>query len=171
MSRITVVRANKTVAPKGYTVVELAYKTDEGKTKGMKLFGFGTQKANSEVAAAAQPGDVLEAVFQQNDKGYWEFASLRSTGEKAAVATGSEPEVGSGKLGSVSSPAKGNWETSDERAARQVYIIRQSSLSTAVAFYDVNKVKPSVEDVVTTAKQFADFVLKGTTVTVSGDVA
>jgi hypothetical protein len=166
MPQITVLKANKTKPEgKNYTVVELAYKTEDGKTKGMKLFGFGAQKENAEVAANAQPGDVLDAVFQQNQKGYWEFASLKSTGNKVAE-TG--PQVNSTTV----STSKGSWETSEERAARQVMIVRQSSLSTAVAFLEAAKVKPGVADVIEAAKEFESYVLGNEKKkTPTGDVA
>ena len=48
-----------------------------------------------------------------------------------------------------------NYETKEERAARQVYIIRQSSLSTAVELLGQGK---SVADVIATAKQFEAYV-------------
>lgn len=166
MSKITVLRSTKTIQDgKGgstYPVVELAYKTDDGKTKGMKIFGFGNQKENAMVAGNAKPGDVLEAVFQQNAKGYWEFASLKATGETAAKA---EPVSADKSQGSA---ARSNWETSEERAARQVLIVRQSSLSTAVAL----KPKASVDEVIDVAKKFEEYVMTGklSSIEQTGDV-
>lgn len=150
MSKITVLKSTRTKADKGYPIVELAYKTEDGKTKGMKIFGFGAQKDNSEVAGNAKVGDVLEAQFQQNAKGFWEFGSLRSTGETAALSSTS--------VSAASVPAsggKGNWETSEERAARQVYIVRQSSVSSAIAL----KPKASVSEVIEVAREFEAFVM------------
>jgi hypothetical protein len=151
--RITVLRSNQTKPEgKNYTVVELAYKTDDGKTKGMKIFGFGPQAENAKVAANAKSGDILEANFQQNAKGYWEFSSLKATGETSQVAQSATPTTG---VTATASRSGGNWETSEERAKRQVMIVRQSSLSTAVAL----KPKASVEEVIDVAKQFEAYVL------------
>lgn len=158
MSKITVVRVNKTVAPKGYEIVELVYKTDEGKVKQMKMFGF-LKKDLFAVAANSKQGDVLEASFQQSDKGYWEFGSLKATGETTTLDVSNPSTVGSATLGGVSGSTKGNWETSEERANRQVLIVRQSSLSNAVAYFEAAKQKPSVEDVVSVATQFETYVL------------
>lgn len=158
MSKITVLKSTKTTAEKGYPIVELAYKTEDGKTKGMKIFGFGQQKANADVAGSSKPGDVLEATFQQNQKGFWEFKTLSATGASETVAVSADKPT-----------AKGNWETSDERAARQVLIVRQSSLSTAVSFAEVSKTKPSVEEVIEIAKKFEAYVM-GQKVTQTGDV-
>ena len=155
MSKITVIRSTKSVAEKGYPIVELAYKTEDGKTKGMKIFGFGNQKEVSEVAGAAQAGDVLEASFRQNQKGYWEFSDLKNTGEKAEKATASSGSTGNANA----NVSRGNWETSEERAARQVMIVRQSSLSTAQAFLEASKVKHVCQDVIEVAKAFEAYVL------------
>lgn len=160
MSKITVIRSVKTVAEKGYPVVELAYKTDDGKTKGMKIFGFGEQKANAQVAGDAQQGDVLEAEFEQNAKGYWQFRSLKATGEKATTAgtgvSGSTPTEGRSSGSTYAAgQSKGNWETSEERAARQVMIVRQSSLSTAASL----RPKGSAAEVISLAKEFEAFVM------------
>lgn len=164
MSRITVLRSTASKADKGYTIVELAYKTEDGKTKGMKIFGFGPQKEVAEVAKAAKAGEVLEAVFQQNQKGYWEFASLKSTGE----VVGASVPTGGGSTGGAS---RSNWETSEERAARQVLIVRQSSLSTAVNFCEVAKIKPNVDDVIGYAKMFEDYVMgKAESKQLTGDI-
>lgn len=135
-----------------YKVVELGYKTEEGKVKGMRIMPFGSQKAVFDVAAQAEKGDVLNASFQQNDKGFWEFGSLEVTGEKVSEAQPASSTGGSTAKG-------GNWETKEERAARQVLIVRQSSASTAVAFVEATKLKASIEDVIKLAKEIEAYVL------------
>lgn len=163
MSKITVLKSTKTMAEKGYPIVELAYKTEDGKTKGMKIFGFGQQKANADVAGSSKPGDVLEATFQQNQKGFWEFKSLAATGETSnAVSSGT-----GGTTGGSTGNARTSWETSEERAARQVLIVRQSSIASAVAL----KPKGSVDEVLEVAKAFEAYVMgKEQKVTQTGDV-
>ena len=148
MSLITIIRVNKTKADKGYDVIEMAYKTEDGKTKGMKVFPFGDQKEVAAVAAAAKPGDVLEAVFKQNEKGFWNFGSLKATSEKPAD-----------KPAAVAS--RGTWETPEERKERQGFIVRQSSLSNAIAFCEAAKIKPTVSEVVDIACDFEEFVMTG----------
>ena len=156
MAKITVLK-QEVVTPTGkqYQVCELGYKTDEGKVKAMKIFGFGNQKAVFDVASKAQPGDVIEAQFVQNEKGYWQFSSLVPTGIKEAT-TAPTSQV------QTSSPNRGNWETSEERAARQVMIVRQSSLSTAVSLIAARSPKGATEDandVIDVAKRFEHYVL------------
>lgn len=149
MPQITVLKSGvSTPAGKKYEVCEMGYKTDDGKVKSMRIFGFGQWLPIFDVARNTSPGDVMEASFRQNDKGYWEFATLVPTGQKASVAAAAP-----------AAPAKGNWETSDERAQRQVMIVRQSSLSTAVAMFEANKAKATPEDVIKVASQFEAFVM------------
>ncbi len=150
MSKITVIKVNKTQAPKGYSIVELAYKTEEGQTKGMRIFPFGDQKEVSEVAGNAKQGDVLEASFRKNAKGYWEFGSLKATGEQVAQAV---------TANSTGGRTTGYWgETAEERAAKQGKISKQAVLNTAVAYFEVVKGKPTVEQVIEVAQQLLDYV-------------
>lgn len=149
--QITVIRSTASVpAGKNYTLVELAYKTDDGKTKGMKIFGFGDQEAVASAFKDAAAGDVFDVEFEQNNKGYWQFRSAKNTGVKAVEsAKGEKPAT----------TVKGNWETTEERAARQVLIVRQSSLSSAVEFLvNAGGKAPTKETVVEVAKYFESYV-------------
>ena len=151
IKQITVIRSTSSVpAGKNYTLVELAYKTDDGKTKGMKIFGFGEQEAVANVFKNAQAGEVYEVEFEQNSKGYWQFREAKNTGVKAVEgAKGEKPAT----------PVKGNWETTEERAARQVLIVRQSSLSSAVDFLvNAGGKAPTKETIVEVAKYFEGYV-------------
>ena len=162
-TRINVLKSDVTVpAGKKYQVCELGYRTEDGKIKGMRIFGFGPMKTVFDVASKAVKDDILAADFRQNDKGYWEFASLSSTGEKAASAatptSAQQPVVAS---------RTGNWETTDERAARQVMIVRQSSISNAInaiprpdTFDEVD-----IAEIIQIAKMFEAYVLDKPVVT------
>jgi len=151
--QITVIRSTLSKAPKGYPIIELAYKSDDGKTKGMKILGFGTQKAIVDTLTGLETGTVLDVEFEQNDRGYWQFRSVKSTGKKEDVAAAVDaPKAKSGS----------NWETTEERAARQVMIVRQSSLGHAVAYLTALEPKgltKSPNDVVDVARVFETYVL------------
>lgn len=148
MAKITVLKIDITKAPKGYNVAEVAYKTIEGQTKGMKVLDF-VQKEVFATLKDCQAGDVLEASFEKNQKGYWQFAHVEKTGERGDASTPAQKA-------DPKAPAKGNWETTEERAARQVLIVRQSCLSTAVDFLGGKKV--TEEDVIKTAQKFEAYV-------------
>lgn len=156
--KITVIRVTKTEQEGKFgkfPVVDLAYKTDDDKTKGMKIFGYGPNKEVAIVAGASQQGDILEAEFHQNAKGFWEFASLKNTGEKSVPAGEQASNKGTtSSVGSVGT-TRSNWETPEERAARQVMIVRQSSLSTAAGL----RPKGSASEVISLAKEFEAFVM------------
>ena len=150
--KIVVLKAEVTTAPKGYKVAEIAYKTDDGKTKGMKVLDF-VQKDIFATLKDVKAGDVLNADFEKNAKGFWQFASISKTGDRSDVTAASPPV-------SEATKSKGNWETSEERAARQVMIVRQSSLAQAVNYSDLIKnTKADLEDIVAIAKVFEAYVL------------
>ena len=162
MEKLTILK-QETITPPGknYKVCELGYRTEEGKVKAMKIFGFGPQKEVFDVATKVSPGDIVEAQFSQNDKGYWQFHKLTPTGAKEAtdksVAVPSAPTT------------RGNWETPEERAARQVMIVRQSSISNAIAFLVALEPKgtstKTADEVIEVAKRFEHYVLGKPTVT------
>lgn len=150
MTQITVLKSETTTpAGKTYQVCELGYRTYDGKTKGMRILGITKNKAIFDVAIKAVVGDVLDAQFVQNDKGFWEFGRLVATGEKQATTAVSN---------SNASAPRGNWETPEERAAKQDFIIRQSSISSAISFFEGAKARPAVEDVLKVADQFRNYV-------------
>lgn len=147
---------------KKYFTIEVSYKQD-GKIAGKKLMSF----LHPEVYATlkdAKRGEVYDVVSEKNDKGYWEWISVTKGGSVNV------PENVSGSVVSTqrdfkkeSTTVKSNYETKEERAARQVMIVRQSSLSTAVASLAVagkNAVDP--DKVIEVAKKFEDYVLGGT---------
>ena len=150
MTLITVLKNEVTTPPgKTYQVCELGYRTDDGKTKGMRIFNIVKNRAIFEAASNAKVGDVLEAQFQQSEKGFWEFGRLAATGEKQATTA----------VSNSNAPApRGNWETSEERAAKQDFIIRQSSISSAISFFEGAKARPAVEDILKVADQFRNYV-------------
>lgn len=145
-----------------YQVIELAYKNKsfQDKLEGKKVMSF----TNKDVFAAlqkAQFGDVFEISRVKNDKGFWDWTAASTGGSVPAQSTGgtspmaSNNNAASVKTGTVT--PKSNYETAEERAARQVLIVRQSSISSAVEFGAYNKLK-SAEEILAIAQQFEDYV-------------
>lgn len=160
--KITILKSEVTRAPKGYNVAEIAYKTDDGKTKGMKVLDF-LQKDIFATLKDTKPGDVLSADFEKNAKGFWQFAQVVKTGETASVSSPA-PAAPAAKSG-------GNWETAEERAARQVMIVRQSSLSNAIALCEVNKnTKVTPDNIIDIAQRFESYVLGKDTPQATGEI-
>lgn len=128
--------------------LEVAYKNEQGQPQLKKLISF----SNPNVYKAAKTwvkGDVVNVTTVKNEKtGYWDWVGLEGDGAVAQQQEAKETKPTTRVTGS-------NYETKEERAARQVYIIRQSSLSTAVELLGQGK---SVEEVINVAKQFESYV-------------
>lgn len=161
---ITILNVAVTTVPtaKGsYQVADVAFKNNTygGKVEGKKVMSFGASKDAFSTLSAAQPGSTYEVNTNKNDKGYIDWLSLTIAG--AAVAA--QPNASSGQgnrpnAGVTTPPARGNFETSEERAQRQVSIVRQSSLSNAIATLSVGAKKLEPADVIRTAKEYEAFV-------------
>ena len=83
---------------------------------------------------------------------FWNVKSIvpSSTTNDAGKHSGAVQET---KTAPISSP-KSTYETSEERAKKQIYIVRQSSISSAIALYP----KAKNEQILETAKLFEDYV-------------
>lgn len=137
-------------AGKPFQSAEVAYKNlDQGKVESKNI----TQYSDVfKQVAEAQTGLVYDVTNVKDDNGYWQWTSFKQgvPGEQAPAAA------------SKATPApKSTYETPEERAKRQVYIIKQSSLSSAIALLSVGaKSPPTVEQVKLVAQQLVDFVFE-----------
>jgi hypothetical protein len=139
--------------------LDIAYKnlTFQGKVEGKKLFGFGGNTSSYKVLQGAKPGEVYDISVTKNDAGYndWTAATLSTGG--ASTAT---PVTGGSINSQKATPSpKSTYETPEERALRQIYIVRQSSLSTAANILTTGvKSPPSPDSVIDLAKEFENYV-------------
>lgn len=138
-----------------YQVIDLAYKNKsfQDKLEGKKVMSF----TNKDVFAALQKssfGEIFEVSRVKNDKGFWDWVAV-STGGANTVPAQTEQVAAPARTGTVT--PKSNYETSEERAARQVLIVKQSSISSAVELAVANKVKDP-QEVIAIARQFYDYV-------------
>lgn len=101
-------------------------------------------------------GQEVEVTVEKNDAGYNQWTAIGSPGNSTSS---SAPVVA--PASSSAPPARGGYsgETPAERASRQVYIVKQSSLANAIALSEANKAKSSPEEVIAVAQQFTDWVL------------
>lgn len=99
-------------------------------------------------------GQEVEVEIQKNDAGYNQWVSIGGIGAgstpSAAPATASAP--------AATRVTGSNYETPAERAARQVYIVKQSSLANALTYFELTKGKPTADEVTSLAQQFTDWV-------------
>ena len=152
---INVQSTTKPTAKGSYVMLDVAFKRlDTGKIEGKKIMSF----TNKEVFAAlskATNGQQFTITTEKNaETGYWDWTAVSAGGGAEAQA----PAKGASAAG-FSSP-KSNYETPEERAARQVLIVRQSSLSSAIELLANEKKPPTVEEVLRTADIFTNWVFQ-----------
>lgn len=140
-----------------YQMVEVAYKnlTFQGKVEAKKLMPFGANKSAFEVLALAKPTEVFEVEVSKNQQGYNDWVKVTKGTAQGTTVSSSEPVRTAGGT----TATKGGWETPEERAKRQIYIVRQSSLSSAIATLTVarkSEVKP--QEVIDLARAYESFV-------------
>jgi hypothetical protein len=158
LSNQVTTQTNKSGKP--MQVLEVAYKnlTFQGKVESKKLFDFGVQADTFKELVVAKPSAVYEVEVVKNQAGYNDWVKVTKGVQNVTVEGGTMTPRGASS-GAATAPAKGGWETPEERAKKQIYIIRQSSLSTAVAALSVgSKVHPTVKDIIEYAKQFESYV-------------
>lgn len=159
---IEVLSTNVTTHPtaKGsYQMCELAYKNKSygDKVEGKKIMSF-AEKTAFETLKNATTGQVFTIGRQKDEKGYWKWTEI-SQGTGNTAATNMETTTTT-PISSPQKTPKSTYETPEERAARQVMIVRQSSISSAVALAAANnKTKVTPEEVIETAKLFESYVM------------
>ena len=132
---------------RSYQSIEVTYKNDQGQVANKKLMSFSNPSVFNHIKGLAK-GDSLNVQTEKDANGYWQWTGIGGDNAVATETKQATPAPGGRVTGS-------NYETKEERAARQVYIIRQSSLSTAVELLGQGK---SVADVIATAKEFEAYV-------------
>lgn len=144
-----------------YQAAEIAYKnnTFQGKVEGKKLMSFGAGAETFKVLSIATSGATFEIDVVKNDKGFNDW--VKATPAIAGAAPTSAPvDPSQGMAASKSATqVRSTYETPEERAAKQVYIVRQSSVSNAVAILSVGaKAAPDVNKVLEVARQLENYV-------------
>jgi len=136
-----------------------------GKPDGKKLVDIYAKSVWPQLLAAKE-GEVYEVEREKNAKGYWEWKSVTLS---AAAATDAAPQTATSPTTSAARPANavgkatervGSWETPEERAVRQIYIVRQSSITAALKFTENDK-NQNIKSVLDVARQFEDYVFGG----------
>ncbi len=148
-------------AGKPYQVAVVEYRDDSGKLQERNIMPFGSQKNAFDSLSGITPG-TYSITMEKNDQGYWDWVGVGAPNTEASTPA---------RASSTPTP-RNTYETPEERALRQKFIIRQSSLTNAIALYELDKKKtPTVQDVIQVAKQFEDFVFGKETQGVGGPEA
>ena len=138
-----------TKSGKSYDLYTVTFRNlTNDKVESKKVLPFGSREVFSAVAKLAEDGfDKAQAYAisrTKGDAGYWEWTDIsRQDGEmKPQVQSANKPQ----------------YETADERAQRQVWIIRQSSIAAAANLFQG---AGDQEAVLKAAEAFEKFVLRG----------
>jgi hypothetical protein len=141
-----------------YQQLEVAYKnlTFNGKVESKKLMSFGANAEAFKALVTAPVTSVWDVEVLKNDKGYNDWIKVTKGSPTATTA-----ETPSTKVTAAPATQKGGWETPEERAKKQIYIVRQSSVSAAVNALSVgSKTQPKVEEVIAYARELEKFVFE-----------
>lgn len=141
----------KVESVKSYKKATVGYLRD-GKDSVQNILSFLNPKVFEQVIGIKDfPVDVNVEMIK-NAKGYWEWKSVEFGGQGNDNRSTQPPTRGK-VTGS-------NYETPEERARRQVYIVRQSSISSAIQLAEISsKAKPEVEEILQVAKRFENYVM------------
>lgn len=150
MSNITIQEVTVETITKGrnsYNVATVVHTTDRGDNKTKKVMSFANPAVFNAIKDAKQ-GEVFEVAFTPGDQ-FFNWASAKPVGTATAAP---KTATGGKVVGST-------YETPDERKIKQLYIIRQSSISNAIELLSVGaKTPPKVDEVLDIAQHFVDFV-------------
>lgn len=145
----------KPTAKGSYQQLEVTYKnlSFQGKVESKKIMSFGTNAGAFKTLSQASPGAVFEVEVVKNAQGYndWPNVTAAAAGAAPSPAKGATPSSQPGQTRST-------YETPEERAQRQVYIIRQSSISNAISTLAVGSKGVKPEEVLAVAKQYENYV-------------
>lgn len=149
-----------------YSAFKVQYVTEskENKTYFGLMTGLKFNKKLAEQLNKVKEGTECTLIFAKNKFDYDElqsvdFISNETTG--GVVASG----------GTATQRSTSNYETKEERAQKQLMIVRQSCLGYATTLLKTEKKQPSVEEVIELAERYADFVYNGNKTDTKNSVA
>ena len=131
-----------------YEIANVSYQQN-GEPKSFKVFSFKNPQVFSDIQKV-EDGEVIDVSSVKGDDGYFQWTKItRGVTEDKTP----QPAAGGKVLGS-------NYETKEERAIKQVYIIKQSSLTAALKYIELAGINPeNNQEVLALAQQFTDWVL------------
>ena len=140
-----------------YGKLTVAYRDDKGKLSEKTILSF-TNPAVFKTFERAEAGTEIN-VKSEKVGDYWNWTAILTDGE---VSQSSAPT--SNTTASATRVTGSNYETKEERALKQRYIVKQSSLSAAVSILTVGaKTPPEVDAVIALADKFVDYVFSDDT--------
>lgn len=156
--QIEIINVQATTKPtkKGsYTMLDVAFKNlSSGKIEGKKIMSF-AQKTAFDILSKATLGNVFTVTSEKNEEsGYWDWVNVTAGGAMEGKAMDTPTKT----VGNAS--PKSTYETADERAKRQVLIVRQSSITAAISTLKTDKKELAPADVLKLAQEYCDWVFQ-----------
>ena len=139
---------------RSYQSLEVTYKGADGKVGNKKLMSFSNPSV-FKAAGSWNKGDVVEVQSQKDEQGYWQWTGIGTIGDSQVAQQTSAPQASSSAGARVTGS---NYETKEERAARQELIVRQSSLSNAIAILTVGAKTVDKATVINLAEELTGWV-------------
>lgn len=134
----------------GFTTMTVSYVDETGKSRNWKVISFANPKV-FDTFKNAKTGDQYEITTRKNDKDFTEWATADKVGEAPT----------SGAKFQTKTPAVSQYETRDERNLRQRLIVRQSSLTNAIATLSLGGKSPlNPAEVITVAETYMEWVFQ-----------
>jgi len=124
------------------TTLEISYESG-GVSGKQRIVPFANPSVFKTLDGAAV-GDSFDVALTTNAKGYDVWSAIGAVGTIKALPAAATKVIGS------------NYETADERALKQRYIVRQSSLANAIAFHAHND--KTSDEIIDCAKKFEEYV-------------
>ncbi len=161
--RIKIVNVDITSKDNGkgrtYEIAEILYQAGDRKNE-FKLVSF-TNPAGFALIKAATKGQEFDVTITKNENGYNQWTDIKPAGAESSVPTTGPQQYTDNKPKSFGSATGRDFETKEERQQRQVLIVRQSSLTNAIAVLTTgSKAAPDPEAVKKLAQDFVDFVFQ-----------
>lgn len=148
--KIVAVEVNNatTKTGKDYKFLDVMFKnvSFDNKAESKKIMPFGSKEVFATLEAA-KAGDVFTVLREKDKDGYWQWIGIAAGNVtlETTMPTDTKPAQ------AATAAPKSNFETAEERAKRQMLIVRQSATSTAVEFLNHNKKNYTMQDLLDTA--------------------
>lgn len=145
-----------------YSIANVAYMVN-GEARTQKVLDFANPAVFKQLPGLV--GQDVIVTVTKNDAGYNQWSSIGDSAQESSEGLAPQSAGQQTRSSAPSTISAGpstrptsNFETPTERANKQVYIVKQSSLSSAIALASGNKEKATAEDIIKTAQQFVDYV-------------
>lgn len=154
----TTIETKPTQKGTSYQQLEVTYKnlSYQGKVESKKLMSFGANANAFKTLADAPTGSQWEVTVVKNAQGYNDWTAVAPSSQAPAGAP--SPQAGA-QARTQPGQTRSTYETPEERAQRQILIVRQSSVSSALTLHSMGAKNPAkLEEVLDTAQKICDFV-------------